>query len=115
MTDIAKARRERNLIAASRCIAALDLNASLDLADEIPGTGLTMEKLATDVASWVCTVLGAHHGTGSSAASHALRKIDREQVSFILIAWGASPFLIEQWAGEITERVWSQSYRGGSR
>jgi len=106
-------RKARDLEAARRCIDKLDRNASLDYDDAIPPTHITIEELLHNCATWISKAYGEHYGPGSWTASHQLRSLELRDIKPMLIAWGASPFLIEQWGEDLLQRVRSASFRGG--
>lgn len=108
-------RKARNLEAARRAVETLDRNADCDPDDYIRGGDRLMEDQLNVVADWISDALATHWGTGSWTASHNLRQLTLQQISMVLIAWGASPFLIEQFAQDLLNRVHSSSFKAGSR
>lgn len=94
---------QRNLLAAIRCAEQLDRHAD--------HAGLEEQQ---PVAGWIAVAIARQHGIGSWGASHALRNTTRREVELILLAWGASPFTIEQHAEPLRELIVSDSFLGGS-
>lgn len=100
---------------ALRSVARLDANASAGINDVLPdNSGLTMEDTVNSVAGFISFTYGGHYGRGSWSASHHLGRISSRDVKTILIAWGASPFTVEQWSLTLARRVRADHLKGGA-
>lgn len=106
---------DRFIRAAARNVRDLDANASIGMEDTIMIDGLpyTGKELLHNVARNVSYLLGLHYGMGSWAASSALRKTTKRDVSVALAILGASPFTVEQFANRIAGLIRSRASVGG--
>lgn len=98
----------------ARAIARVDVNASADPGDVIPGdsaptyfTGVndpTFGAMLSDVASGIASEF--------DRAGLTFRKITDETVVAILAAYGMSPFALTEWAADIADRLRSDFGHG---
>lgn len=72
------------------------------------------DYLLRTAAAAIGSVVAGHHGTGSWAASHALRKLSVTDVTVLLMAYGATRLTIELHASRLHGIIRSTAAKGGA-
>lgn len=73
-----------------------------------------LDDLLSALADDLSAVVASRHGTGSWAASHALRELSDDDVALLLTAYGASTFTVGQHTETLRQLIRGDSFRGGN-